>query len=399
MSKFHYKALMLDGREIAGETEAVNNSALADALAAAGAILIEAQEEKAQGAWRGLFSFSIDAGQVTTFLIELGLLLRGGQPIDEALMLLTEGRGGALAAVIRALRSDILAGVAPADAFAAHPSAFPPDVVALLRVAEVTGRLDRAVEAAASQRVRRQALSQKLSASLRYPVFLLLMAIGVIIFFLQFVIPQFSGIIEDSGSEPDWAFSLAMSLSKGLNENFEALQIGVVVIFIAGFVCVRMPGVRLAVGRLVSRLPVVSGILELRLSAIFCLTLSTLISQGVTLPGAVKVLSDVVGANYRDGLERIGDAVRRGASLSDALDQDEFLPAIARRMVRIGEESGELEPIAARAGQLYEAKLDQRLDRITAIVGPCAIIFVAGLIATLMVTIMSALMNVNQMVE
>ncbi|OLP57747.1 hypothetical protein BJF93_12830 [Xaviernesmea oryzae] len=398
MARFHYKALTLDGREIAGEAEAADEAALADALAGAGGILTEAREQKTAGSWRALFTLTIDAAQVTTFLTELAMLLRGGQRIDEALALLGEGRKGGLAGIIRAVRSDILSGLALADAFAAHPAAFPPDVVALLRVADSTGRLDRAVDAAATQRLRGQALAEKLGAALRYPAFLFVTAIGVLIFFLTFVIPQFTGIIRDSGSKPDWAISTAITLSDALNAHIDALKIGAVALALAIFAVMRVDALKRPLLGLFARLPVVAGILELRLTALFCLTLATLIGQGVTVPRALKVLGEVAGERARPRLERIGDAVRRGTSLADALEQENFLPAIARRMLRIGEESGELEPIAAQAGQLYERKLEQRLDRVTAIIGPVAILTIAGLIGGLMVTIMTALINVNQMV-
>ena len=90
--------------------------------------------------------------------------------------------------------------------------------------------------------------------------------------------------------------------------------------------------------------------------------------------------------------------VRRGSRLSDALSESNFLPSVAVRMLRVGEQTGELAGVAKRAAQLYEIKLVNQLDRMTAIFGPAAIIFVSAIIGSLIVSIMSALLSVNQMV-
>ncbi len=97
-------------------------------------------------------------------------------------------------------------------------------------------------------------------------------------------------------------------------------------------------------------------------------------------------------------LATVGDAVRRGGRLHEALAAVTLLPPVAVRMVRIGEETGELSKVAGEAGNLYAAQLEKRLDGLAAVIGPTAILVIAGLIGGLMVTIMSALVSVNQAV-
>lgn len=399
MTIFSYRALTPDGTEITGVAEAADATALAALLGAGGRILVEARAGGGRAArLRQWLTPSVDPRRVTTMLSELAMLLKGGQPVDEALSLIESGLGGGLARVVRALREAILAGAGPAEAFAAHPAVFPPEVVALVRVAEATGRLDRAMEAAVLQRERTQALAEKLGAALRYPLFLLITALGVLVFFLLFVIPQFSGIIKEAGGRPGAFIAAAIWLSEALAAHLDAVQAGGVVLAASLLIILRRPALRRPVVAMLARLPVVSGLLGLRSCALFCVTLGTLLGQGVPITEALRVIASMLDPAAATALARISDAVRRGLPLADALDEEGFLPPIARRMLRIGEESGELAGTAAQAGRLFETKLEHRLDQVAALVGPIAIIAIAGLIGGLMVTIMMALIDVNQMI-
>ena len=160
----------------------------------------------------------------------------------------------------------------------------------------------------------------------------------------------------------------------------------------------RAPTVRAALISGFLRLPVISGIWQLWRTARFLANLSVLLGQGVQVTEALKILEDSVGFEGRAKLASVGDAVRRGGRLHEALDAAKLLPPVAVRMVRIGEETGELAKIAAEAGGLYARQLEKRLDSVSGLVGPIAILVIAGLIGGLMVTIMSALISVDQAV-
>ena len=329
---------------------------------------------------------------------ELALMIRSGQPIDEALNLLGDGMSGAFGRIVRSVRTDLLAGTSFVEALAKHPEAFPPEVVALARVSESTGRLDKALDAIALQRNRTHALTEKLAGALRYPAFLLLAASGVLVFFLLYVIPQFAPVIKDAGGKAGGAITSIIYVSDLLQDHLDLFGGGLVVLLALILAGSRSKSVRRTLSRAVTRLPIISGIAELRRSALFCLNLGTLLGQGVQMPDALKVLESVIGGEGADLLARIGETVRRGGRLGDALEETLFLPKIARRMLKIGEETGELATVAAEAGALYEKKLEQRLDRVAALIGPIAIMVIASLIGGLMVTIMTALVSVNQLV-
>ncbi|WP_244478336.1 type II secretion system F family protein [Methylobacterium sp. Leaf113] len=318
--------------------------------------------------------------------------------MDEALALLGDGMPGSLGRVVRAIRTDLLRGRSFVEALARHGDVFPADVIALARVSESTGRLDRAIDAATRQRVRTHVLTEKLAGALHYPAFLLVTASIVLVFFLIYVIPQFADVIRDSGSQMDGTIAGIFAASDLLRDHLDLFIAGSAALLVGALAAAQSRALRTAVTKRLSRLPIIRGTGELRRSALFCMNLGTLLGEGVPVPEALKVLENVIGGEAAETLARIGDSVRRGGSLAEALETHAFVPKIARRMLRIGEESGELAEVSARAGILYEKKLEQRLSQIAAFIGPAAIMLISSLIGGLMLTIMSALFSINQLV-
>lgn len=396
MPRFRYTAVGPDGRALAGETDALDAASAAADFAGRGVMLQSLDRLKKEGS--GLLSSPPSARSITRFLGELALMLRSGLPLDEALDLSAQGQPARLARIVRAVRREVLSGASFVQALEHHPAVFTQDIVAMAKVADATGDLDGVFAAVASQRERTHRLSEKVTGSLRYPAFLIVSAAGVLVFFLVNVIPNFSGLFADSGSDPGALVRFVLALSDWLIANETNLEIGLAALLLSGFIGWRTAAVRGALLSALLALPGIRGVWGLWRTSRFLSNLSVLLGQGVPLTEALKVLEDAVGTDGRTMLATVGDAVRRGGRLHEALAQVKLLPPVAVRMVRIGEETGELSKVAGEAGGLYAVQLEKRLDALSAVIGPTAILFIAGLIGGLMVTIMSALVSVNQAV-
>ena len=346
----------------------------------------------------GFFSSPPRPRAITSLLGELALMLKSGLPLDEALDLSAKGQPARLARIVTSVRTEVLGGASFVQALEHHPQVFTRDILAMARVGDATGDLDSAFAAVAAQRERAHRLSEKVTGSLRYPAFLIVSAIGVMIFFLIDVIPNFSSLFADSGSDPGALVRFVLAMSDGLLANETAIGAGAAAALLAGLLAWRTAAIRNAVLSGLLGLPVVRGVSQLWRSARFLSNLSVLLGQGVPLTEALKVLEDAVGASGQAALASVGDAVRRGGRLHEALGAVNLLPPVAVRMVRIGEETGALARVAGEAGNLYAVQLEKRLDTVSAMIGPAAILAIAGLIGGLMVTIMSALVSVNQAV-
>jgi general secretion pathway protein F len=131
----------------------------------------------------------------------------------------------------------------------------------------------------------------------------------------------------------------------------------------------------------------------------FCRNLGVLLASGVTLTTALRILVDMMASSGSAAAwSAMADRVRHGGKLSDALAATAAIPPMAVRMLRLGEETGQLPILAGRVADFYEAKLQRTLDRVVGVAGPLAIVTISTIVGGLIVSIMTALLSVSQVV-
>jgi general secretion pathway protein F len=403
MPNYRYCAMTQSGEIVTGSIAAPTAAEVSHRVEYLGLVLIETALEGGAAAMSS-FSWTIFSRprpeDVTVFTRDLGLLLKAGARLDDGLELLANDTDvGRLRPTVVKIKAAILAGESFAEAIARHPSLFPPMYVALVRVGEVSGTLDQILEMLGNERVRAEALRRKFTDALHYPAFVLLAAGGVLLFFILFVLPQFSSVLRDFNAKTDSVIETFLALSDLLRAH--GVEIGALAASaIAGcWLIWRRPGTRAAVITQMSRLPLVSSVFGFHRTALFCRNLGTLLGSGVTLTATLRILVDIMAVTGKVAVwTAMADRVRHGGKLSDALAASEILPAMAVRMLRLGEETGQLPALAGRVADFYEAKLQRHLDRIVGIVGPLAIVTISVVVGGLIVSVMTALLSVNQVV-
>ncbi len=297
------------------------------------------------------------------------------------------------------IRAAILAGESFAEAVGKHPALFPPIYIALVQVGETSGKLNHILELIANERARAEALRRRLTDALQYPAFVLLAAVCVLTFFILFVLPQFSSVLRDFGAKGDSAITTFLNFSDFLRGNATELTIAVIAFIVGMWILLRRKGVRTAIIAEISRLPGISTIFNFYRAALFCRNLGILLSSDVTLTATLRILVDIMAVTGRAApWMATADRVRHGGKLSDALAAAAILPPMAIRMLRIGEETGQMPALSARVAEFYEAKLQRSLDRVVGVVGPLAIISISVVVGGLIVSVMTALLSITQVV-
>jgi len=400
---FRYRALTQTGEIVNGTISAPTVKEVLHRIEYLKLLPIEAVEERAAGSvsQRTLALFGRPSrADVTTFTRDLALLLKAGARLDDALELLAgDADIGRLRPVVTKLRSAVLSGESFAEAVEAHPALFPAMYVALVRVGEVSGTLDHVLEVLGTERLRSEAMRRKVSDAMQYPAFVLVAAIGVMLFFFVFVLPQFGGVLRDFGGKSDATITVFLDISDFLRENGTELMIGAAMAITAVWLLLRQASVRAALVYQVSRLPGISGIFRFYRTSLFCRNLGVLLGSGVSLTATLRILVDIMSVTgSADAWSVAADRVRHGGKLSEALGASSILPAMALRMLRLGEETGQLAVLAGRIAEFYEAKLQRSLDRVVGIVGPAAIITISAVVGGLIVSVMTALLSVTQLV-
>jgi general secretion pathway protein F len=399
---FRYRALTQSGEIVVGSLVAPTRAEVERRISYLHLLPIEAVEEtRSAPVLRGGFGLNRPShAEVTTFTRDLALLLKAGARLDDALELLSSDSDvGRLRPVVGRLRVAVLGGESFADAVAAQPDLFPSMYGALMRVGEASGTLDRVLEALAAERERAEATRRKLADAMQYPVFVLLAAVGVMLFFILAVLPQFSTVLRDFGGHADTALGFFMNVSDVMRANGALILISCAVALTCGWWLLRQAKVRASLVAALARLPGIGSIFVFYRTSLFCRNLGLLLGCGVNLTTTQRILVDVmsVTSSAAPWIEA-ADRVRHGGKLSQALAASNVLPSMAVRMLRLGEETGQLPVLAGRIAEFYEAKLQRSLDRVLGIVGPVAILTISVVVGGLIVSVMTALLSVTQLV-
>jgi general secretion pathway protein F len=401
MPNFRYRALAENGKIVSGLITAPSLTEVARRIDYLRLVPIDPIiESSTRPSLNFKFSPRIRAEDVTIFTLDLALLLKAGARLERALELLSNDSDiGRLRSTVQAVRSSILAGETFADALSHHPNQFTPMYIALVRVGELSGTLEKILQVLASDRKRAEKLRRKVADALRYPAFLLAAALCVLTFFLMFVLPQFGAVLHDFGAKIDPVAGTFLRLSEVMIAQKGVIATTIAILLAIGLFLIRQAKVRAAVIARLVRLPVVRTIVRLHLTAKFCRNLEVLLSTGVPLTTSLRILADMM-ATWGDGAgwTRIVERVRQGGKLSESLEESGSLPAMAVRILRLGEETGQLPVLAGRVAKFYESKLKRNLNRIVGLVGPLAIIIISTVVGGLIVSVMTALLSVSQSV-
>jgi general secretion pathway protein F len=400
---FRYRALTQSGELVSGSITAPTALEVANRIEFLGLVPIETITE-AGDTYKERLNFSLfsrpRAEDVTVFTRDLALLLKAGARIDDALDLLAVDIDiGRLRSVVAQIRGRVLAGESLSEALLHHPTLFPPMYVALVRVGETSGALDHVLDVLGTERNRGEAMRRKVTDALRYPAFVLFAACAVLTFFLLFVLPQFAAVLKDFNAKLDPIVATLFDLSTFVRAHLEVLEATIVVLIVCGWLVFRRATVRARILGQVTRLPLLNTVTQLNRTALFCRNLGILLASGVPLTMTLRILVDMLGTSDNAVWSKAVDRVRHGGKLSDALADTTLLPAMAIRMLRIGEETGKLPELSGNVADFYEAKLQRSLDRVVGITGPAAIVVISTIVGGLIVSVMTALLSVTQIIE
>jgi len=402
MPTFRYRAVAASGNIVEGEMEAATRAAVVERLRDQGHLPIRADEVAGSaisnflnapiGGERGL-----GRAGLAVVTRELATLLGAGLPIDRSLEILVEltDRAGARAA-LRRLLDAIRRGASLADAMAADEQNFPRYVVSMVRAGEAGGSVDSVLARLADFIERSQTLRANIRSALIYPAIVVVMAVVALAVMLTVVLPQFEPLFEDAGA----ALPLLTRLVTGAADlartyGWYAILLIVLAVALGRWRVRSHPPSRLAWDALLLRAPLVGGLIARLEAARFGRTLGTLMANGVPLLAALQIVRDTLSnAVMRQALDDIGKSLKEGQGLAEPLARLARFPRLATHLVRVGEETGQLESMLFKIAEIYDEEVRRSVARMLALLVPALTIGLGLLIALIIGGILSAILSV-----
>ncbi|GFE58758.1 type II secretion system F family protein [Geobacter sp. AOG1] len=371
-----------DGRIIVKELEATNREYLRQSLEDQGFFVFELKKKSLQFLWdKGVSRKKVDNRELLSFNQELLVLIKSGMPIIQALdVVLERGGKGKLQEILHEVREDIKGGASLSDAFEKHPRAFSHLYIASIRAGERTGDLPLTIRRYVAFLKRMEGFRKKVISALIYPSILLTLATVVVTVLLVYVVPIFSQIFADVGSQLPLPTRILIGFTV-LLKNYLPLIIAaaVIAVFFARR-WIRTTAGRYTIDRVLLRIPFLGPLVSQYAVAGFTRTLGTILGSGIPIVESLKM---AVGTLNNKVLERnLLQAVVRveeGTTLVTALEGVKLMPPLALRMLGVGETTGALEEMLADISEYFEEEIDRKLHVLTTAIEP-AILIVTGLI-------------------
>jgi type IV pilus assembly protein PilC len=390
MAAFTYDAINAEGLVLSGELHAADVASAREQLRSRGLMAQDLSERRAlgEGGARTVFK-KVKAKNLQVFSRQLATMIEAGVSVVAALVILEEQTNDKyLREVIAEIRSDVEAGMVLSKAFARHPKVFSRLYVSMIEAGESSGTLDEVLDRAATQIEKENKLRRRVKGAMIYPAVVLSFATLVLTFMLLFIIPVFETVYEDLDGELPGLTKGVMVMSSTLRQwwfvIFPLIGLGIFALRRAK----RTETGRQIWDRIKLRIPMKIGDVVRKVAlARMSRTLATLVAAGVDIIKALEITGSTAG-NWviEQSIARVRERVHEGAPIGDPLTADPVFPPMLGQMVKIGEETGELEQMLSKVADFYEDEVDTSIQSLTSIIEPILMIFVGAMVGVIVIS-------------
>src|SRR5690554_667856 len=403
MAAFVYRAVDTNGKQQKGVLEADSSRQVRQQLRDKGWIPLSVEVTTQKAKNEGVFSRSprLSVPELALITRQLATLIQAGLPIDESLKALSDQTGKQrIKAMILAIRAKVLEGYTLAKALAEYPKAFPHLYRSTVAAGEHAGHLDSVLNRLADYTEARQASDQKIKLAAMYPIILSIVAIGIVIGLLTYVVPDIVDVFVKNGQELPGLTQFMLNLSHFITDWGLLTLILLVVALIVFNMALRNAGFRKKWHALLIRMPALGRFVKDTNTARFGSTLAILTSSGVPLVDAMRIASQVVlNIPIQEALTQATIKVSEGSSLNKALAETGFFPPIMLHMIASGENSGELDSMLAKTATQQETTLENTVEALVKIFEPLMLLMMGGIVATIVAAIMMPILELQKMVQ
>jgi len=403
MANFQYSALDPKGEQTTGVLAAATEADAIQQLRAKGLYPTQIHEEgkakgkskaapvkakgkaKAKSTPKGQVGGRVKPKNLMIFTRQLATLIDSGLPLLRSLTVLEKQEPNpALKATVSALAENVQSGSTFSESLAQHPKIFNKLYVNMVKAGELGGVLEIVLNRLAEYQEKAQKLKNKIVSAMVYPVIVMFIAVGILVFLMVFIVPKFKEMFASTDSE----LPLISKIVFGMSEFFLARPLfvpNVVFVFVMVGVAVvlfniwgRTSGGRTIIDTLKLKMPILGDIQRKSAVSRFSRTLGTLVTSGVPILQALNITRDTAGnVVISQAIEKVHEAVKEGETIVTPLQASGVFPNMVISMVDVGEETGQLPEMLLKVADVYDDEVDSAVTALTSILEPIMIVVLA----------------------
>jgi general secretion pathway protein F len=403
MALYAYKAVNNNGEVEEGLREVADEGALIAELQTEGFIPLHVSLSKGRtflGLRLGAKQLRLSQKEVLMLTGELATLLDSGLPLDKSLSVLIDltEENEKLSKLLARVLEKVKGGTSLADALQSQAGVFSKFYLNMIRAGEAGGNLGGVLVRLADYLERSRELRDTVSTALIFPIILMVMSFASLFVMLTFVVPQFTEMFESAGQALPVPTQVVVGLANWLQNYWWLLLAIIVSAYIYMNHQLAEPASRKEWDARFLKMPLVGNILLAMETANITRTLGTLLGNGVSIISALTIVRETVSnLTLVDAVRDAEEQLKQGRHMSDALLDKGVLPKMAMQMIRMGEETGRLEEMLLRVATIYDKQLKVSIQRMLALLEPVLIITLGLMIAGIIISILLAILSVNDL--
>jgi type IV pilus assembly protein PilC len=341
-------------------------------------------------------SIRLESGELAWLCEQIALIQKSGLPLPEGIGLLAQSADmPRQQAVLRGLASE-MEKLQPLSDAMENIGSFPPYLVRMARIGEVSGNLDHVMTNLAVYYARDEELRKKIRSALVYPAVLLVMMLGVIVLLVARVLPVFSQILNSfGGSMPPFSMGL---LSFGLfvaHHAYWLLPLILVLITTAVLWLRRTPAGRRLASRAKLGLPFLRTLYQRLYTSRFASSLSYMLRSGIDMDTSLEMTETVMDNTcVSERIATCRQRIRQGADTFAALQETGLFPKLFIRMLALGNRTGDMDTVLGKIAAAYASEVDNRLTRLTSVIEPLLVIILSMIVGAILLTVMLPLIEI-----
>lgn len=400
---FKYKAITPAGKPIEGSYSGNSKEDVISMLRVQGNIPVKIEEQKPQSKNISEFRFfqaKVKTKELSLFCKQFSTMLTAGMSLTNCLeVLIDQTENKTLKTAIADMHTVVQKGSALSEAMHKHEGIFPSILIRMVEAGELTGTLDEVLERMAEHFEKENKINSKIKGALIYPAILSLVATGVVIFLLVFIMPTFISMFTASGVPLPLPTRILLSFSHLLTNFWYLFVTAAVALVLASNRFLKTEKGKESFDQFVLKIPVVKVSIVKIITSRFTRTLSTLLASGIPIIPALDAAANVTNNKVvSQGIAKVMEDIGRGVSLASLLKGLELFPPMMISMVSIGEESGSIDSMLAKTADYYDQELEAAIQQMVAMLEPLMIVVMALIIGFIVLAMMLPMFDMMQII-
>lgn len=399
MPIFQYKALDKTGKEIKNDVNAESIIQAKQKVRSQGLMLLNIKEQKSKEGSKGgvAFGAKVKIQDLALMTRQLATLIKAKIQIVEALNALQDQVDNEhLKVVLSEVKQDVNQGASLAKAFSKHPKVFNNVYSNMVEAGEESGNLEVVLLRLADFTEAQMKLKTKIQGAMMYPIIMIVVGFGLISVIFIKVIPQLAKIFTSMKMELPTPTKICISISNFMLAYWWSIPLGLFLILTLFRKWKSSPKGERSWHRITLNVPIFGSIVKMINVSRFCSTLATLMSSGVPIVTALKIVQNLIpNVHMKDAVSKAKIAVQEGVSMAIPLKDSGQFPSMVTHMISLGEKSGELEDMLGIVSENYEDQVDSKIAGLTSLLEPIMIVFLGATVFFIVISVILPMMQLN----